>query len=754
MRDQFDMRRRILRRLSAAWMTAALVGGTLAGVVAAPAPVSSCCRPSDAQGGRRHARPEHSRRTHQLLQVDDQRGQHRHDRRRGTRSPVAPAPPWMDAAHTTPNPDYPGSCNWSSIAGPRELRAGGRPGRPRPTSTPGHRHHPARRPVPHLRPRRRLQARRHAVHGPGGVGLVVVPLQPLPLPTATIKAQVFADVTEANGQYDPGEDGLSGFAGKITDYLGQVNTDVFGNPLCTTYAVQRPEQRRRPGPGREIILDADHEPTVDPPRRQVPVRRHQHGRRRQQRPTTACTSAKGLDPTLARGELTIPNLGPNRYALSLVPPTGSSWVQTTTLEGNHDWDAWAMEGATGYDTEFVVAGEPFPADDLRLRARARATRRTGTTADSPASTAGGARARSRASSTPMDIYIPQKGGAEPADARASRARRSTTRSTSRGSRCPTSTAATPPSTSAAATPTARSQITNVPDGTYTLTYWDEPQDYILDLLSVTVAERRDRRHGRPAAGRLVHQVRRLRLQRPQPQRQARRRRARRPELRPDPARAREHADGPRLDGGHHRPVRPLRDGAGLSADRVARPRGLRRPLLHDRRHLPGRQPARRRPRSSARASTSACCRSSACPARSTGASTPTTRPARTASTRRTAASSARSATTPPATSSTRSTRPPRTGSRASPGITVELYAPVACGTNAGTAVRRARRLRARPRRLLCPRDKLAQHLRLRDLGAADRLRRPRRRRQPARQPGRPAGPARRSAAGKGASKAR
>ncbi len=44
-----------------------------------------------------------------------------------------------------------------------------------------------------------------------------------------------------------------------------------------------------------------------------------------------------------------------------MPPTGSSWVQTTTLEGNHDWDAWVMEGATGLDTEFVVAGEPFPA---------------------------------------------------------------------------------------------------------------------------------------------------------------------------------------------------------------------------------------------------------------------------------------------------------------------------------------------------------------------------------------------------------
>ncbi len=47
------------------------------------------------------------------------------------------------------------------------------------------------------------------------------------------------------------------------------------------------------------------------------------------------------------------------YPLS--DPTGTDWAQTTTLEGNHDWDAWVMEGATGLDTEFVVAGEPFPA---------------------------------------------------------------------------------------------------------------------------------------------------------------------------------------------------------------------------------------------------------------------------------------------------------------------------------------------------------------------------------------------------------
>ena len=187
-----------------------------------------------------------------------------------------------------------------------------------------------------------------------------MPLQPLPLPTTTIKAQVFADVTEANGQFDPGEDGLSGFTGKITDYLGQVNTDVFGNPLCTRYQFNDANNDGVQDPGEAIILDGD----------QSPIMTHLGGKCLSgdinmdglvNATDEALYASKGLDPTLARGELTIPNLGPNRYALSMVQPTGSSWVQTTTLEGNHDWDAWAMEGATGYDTEFVVAGEQFPA---------------------------------------------------------------------------------------------------------------------------------------------------------------------------------------------------------------------------------------------------------------------------------------------------------------------------------------------------------------------------------------------------------
>ena len=51
--------------------------------------------------------------------------------------------------------------------------------------------------------------------------------------------------------------------------------------------------------------------------------------------------------------------------MTTVPPDSASsvWhdaVRTTTLEGGHDWDTWIQEGATGYDTEFLRAGEPTP----------------------------------------------------------------------------------------------------------------------------------------------------------------------------------------------------------------------------------------------------------------------------------------------------------------------------------------------------------------------------------------------------------
>ena len=346
------------------------------------------------------------------------------------------------------------------------------------------------------------------------------------------------------------------------------------------------------------------------------------------------------------------------------------------------------------DTEFVVAGEPFPA--IIFGYVPGPARRTGTIR--PTSSRPAAPARSRASSTPSRSTSRQ---GRPQPARHDLGRPAGAKidkpidkpwialtDLDRGD-----TAVWVGQGDADGTFT----IPNVPAGTYTLTCWDEPQNYILDLVNVTVADGETVDMGilpltgwwTKFDGYVFNDMNRNGKRTPASRAC--------PNFTPDAAQARELADGPRRDRGDHRRDRLLRHRERLSDDPVAGPRGLRRPLLHDRRHLPGRQPARRRPRCSG-----AGVDVSVLPIIGLGGTHRLGRPRlrRDGRERRrpaaTAASSAPSATTPPATSSTRSTRPPRTGSRASPGITVELYAPVACGTQRRHAVRRARRLRARP----------------------------------------------------------
>ena len=64
-------------------------------------------------------------------------------------------------------------------------------------------------------------------------GIVTVQMQPYDLPDATIQAEVFEDVAPTNSAPDvPAERGLAGFEGHIADYIDEVTTDVYGNPLC------------------------------------------------------------------------------------------------------------------------------------------------------------------------------------------------------------------------------------------------------------------------------------------------------------------------------------------------------------------------------------------------------------------------------------------------------------------------------------------------------------------------------------------
>ena len=198
------------------------------------------------------------------------------------------------------------------------------------------------------------------------------------------------------------------------------------------------------------------------------------------------------------GKVKIPNLGTNRYTMTVTPPDSTNFVQTTTLEGNHDWDSWIMEGATGLDTEFVVAGEPFPAVIFGYAPGGRNTL--------PARAAGTIKGVVDA----VKVYVPSTGGlpiggdicggltggkidgpiANPWVALTDLDNGDTAVWVGQGD----------------ANGTFR--IPNVPDGNYTLTWWDEPQDYILDDPERHRRQRRDGRPGHAAAHRLVDRVRR------------------------------------------------------------------------------------------------------------------------------------------------------------------------------------------------------------------------------------------------------
>ena len=277
-------------------------------------------------------------------------------------------------------------------------------------------------------------------------GEVTVELQPNPLPDSTIRAQVFADIAPTNGTIDPGDNGLAGFVGHINDTLGEVSTDVYGNPLCTTYVGENPDTHEIPLGS----LDSDMLPVVD-----------QVGGN--------CVS----DNT---GMLTIPHLGTNRYALSATPPDNQQWIQTTTLEGNHDWDAWVMEGSTGYDTEFTVAGEPVPQPMFGFAPP--------THNGQPLN--GAASGHIRGGVVGIKTYTPPKGGSFDFWGG-----NTGTKSAGPISRPWLSLADLQNGDQAVWVGRGNADgsfdIAGVPDGNYSLSWWDEPQDYNLNMINVTVS---------------------------------------------------------------------------------------------------------------------------------------------------------------------------------------------------------------------------------------------------------------------------
>ncbi|MBM0237665.1 hypothetical protein JNW88_11750 [Micromonospora sp. ATA32] len=273
---------------------------------------------------------------------------------------------------------------------------------------------------------------------------VQVRMQPYPLPLGNVRIRVFEDSVPVDGTYEVGaERGLAGFTAHLSDVMGEVSTDYYGNPLCTAYAHSAPDPTHLAG---QIVF-------VD-------------GRPKIERESTGCRSD-------ANGDILIPNLGPNRYAAQVVAPSGRTWVQTTTLEGGHDWDIWVQEGDTGFDTEQSLGGEPVPYVDFGFV--------------SPKALTGTATGRITGTAVQALTYVGGQGGVTlPADGVA-------------GAKI--------------AGPLSRPwvalsdlgdgdqmvyldrgaadgsfTIPNVPDGTYQLTLWDGPQEMLLDSFNVTVSD--------------------------------------------------------------------------------------------------------------------------------------------------------------------------------------------------------------------------------------------------------------------------
>ena len=197
------------------------------------------------------------------------------------------------------------------------------------------------------------------VDGTKGTTNAVVDMYAYPLPTGTLRLRVFKDTAPVDGTYEvDGESALRGFHAHLNDVLGEVTTDFYGNKLCTNYVhtakLRRGDPNFTPTGGiphsgysasnwdinTPVVFNADGTPEVD-----------------SADPGGTCTSD-------ANGDVVIPYLGPDRYTATVIAPSGQQWYQTTTLEGNHDWDMWIAEAETGFDTEMTQGGEPVPPVDM------------------------------------------------------------------------------------------------------------------------------------------------------------------------------------------------------------------------------------------------------------------------------------------------------------------------------------------------------------------------------------------------------
>ena len=183
-----------------------------------------------------------------------------------------------------------------------------------------------------------------------GTETVTVTVQQHPIPTAQIALYLFHDNFPVNGAPDlpeetnpaPGEPGhvdwtqfnvlLEEPAGRYGIAGGQVIQDAFGNPLGTTYN----QTCDANGDRCRSLTDFGCLDTMA---------------------TNRDVLGDGTIQPLADGTLLIKNLAPGKYGVMINPPTGSSWQQTTTIEGTKVIDAWVKANEPPFFVEF---GPPGP----------------------------------------------------------------------------------------------------------------------------------------------------------------------------------------------------------------------------------------------------------------------------------------------------------------------------------------------------------------------------------------------------------
>jgi len=164
---------------------------------------------------------------------------------------------------------------------------------------------------------------------------VAVVLNKHPIPTAQITVFVFNDNNSINNVPDATEVGLPDFQITLADYAGgPIMTDVFGNPLGTTYAQDA---------SGEYLVDAEGGYVV-------------------------AQMGTGFILTDAEGKATIKYLAMGKYGVRAIPPTGttwggghggthggttgtSGWNQTATIEGTLTVDAWVTANESPYFIE-------------------------------------------------------------------------------------------------------------------------------------------------------------------------------------------------------------------------------------------------------------------------------------------------------------------------------------------------------------------------------------------------------------------